>query len=172
MRITVKNNTILNLFTAVLLLMGSAVVQAAPLTDFTGKPARITDYTGNGKWLVVMFWASDCHICNKEAHQYVDMQERYKDGNIAVLGISTDGLANKDAAQRFVEEHKLNFPNLIGSLEDIAGMYYELTGNFWIGTPSFFIYNPEGKLRVADAGAIPAKLIEDFIAENSVASSE
>jgi len=159
-------HALMTLVTAMLLLFSSAV-SASPLTDLNGKAAKISDYTGNGKWLVVMFWASDCHICNKEAHQYVDLQARNKDGNINVLGITTDGMANKDAAQGFINEHKLNFPNLIGSLEDVAGMYYDLTGNQWIGTPTFFIYNTDGKLTVADAGAIPAQIIENFIAENS-----
>jgi len=170
--LSIKNNHIISVLTGILLLIGSSFANASPLTDLDGKPASISDYSGKGKWLVVMFWASDCHICNKEAHQYVDMQTRHKDGNISVLGITTDGLANKADAKSFINEHKLNFPNLIGTLEDIAGMYYDLTGNQWIGTPTFFIYNPEGKLRIADAGAIPAKLIEDFIAENSVASAE
>jgi len=159
-------NSLITLLSATLLLVSTAV-SAGLLTTLDGKPANISDYAGNGKWLIVMFWASDCHICNKEAHQYVDLQARNKDGNIRVLGITTDGLGNKAAAQGFIDEHKLNFPNLIGSLEDIAGMYYDLTGNQWVGTPTFFIYNAEGKLRVADAGAIPAHIIEDFIAENS-----
>ena len=163
MRIT---NPLITLMATILLFISTAA-SAGPLMTLDGKPANISDYTGNGKWLVVMFWASDCHICNKEAHQYVDLQARNKDGNIRVLGITTDGLANKVAAQGFIDEHKLNFPNLIGSLEDIAGMYYDLTGNQWVGTPTFFIYNAEGKLRVADAGAIPANIIEDFITENS-----
>jgi len=162
-----KNNLIIKLFTGVLLLLSASLLNAGPLTDMNGKAASINDYAGKGKWLVVMFWASDCHICHKEAHQYVDMQARHKDGNISVLGVSTDGMTNKAAAMSFIKEHKLNFPNLIGSLEDIAGMYYDLTGNQWVGTPTFFIYNAEGKLGVADAGAIPAKIIEDFIAENS-----
>ena len=162
-----KNNLIIKLFTGLLLLLSASLVNASPLTDMSGNAASINDYAGKGKWLVVMFWASDCHICNKEAHQYVDMQARHKDGNISVLGVSTDGMANKAAAMSFIKEHKLNFPNLIGSLEDIAGMYYDLTGNQWVGTPTFFIYNAEGKLGIADAGAIPAKIIEDFIAENS-----
>jgi len=164
---TNKNNPLTKLITGLLLLLSINLANASALTDLDGNAASINDYAGKGKWLVVMFWASDCHICNKEAHQYVDMQERHKDGNINVLGITTDGLTNKAAAKAFIKEHKLNFPNLIGSLEDIAGMYYNLTGNQWIGTPTFFIYNPEGKLGVADAGAIPAKIIEDFIAENS-----
>ncbi|MCK4744061.1 MAG: TlpA family protein disulfide reductase [Sulfuriflexus sp.] len=162
-----KNNPIIRLMTGLLLLLSASLANAGPLTDLDGTAASINDYTGKDKWLVVMFWASDCHICNKEAHQYVDMHARHKDGNINVLGVTTDGMENKAAAQVFITENKLNFPNLIGSLEDIAGMYYDLTGNQWVGTPTFFIYNPEGKLRIADAGAIPAKLIEEFIEENS-----
>jgi peroxiredoxin len=152
---------------ASLLLFASAMAQASILTDFSGTPRNLNDYTGNGKWLVVMFWASDCHICSKEAHEYVAFHARNKDSNAHVLGVTIDGLANKEAAQGFVDEHKLNFPNLIGSAEDIAGMYYELTGEFWIGTPTFFIYDPNGKLRAAQAGAVPAEILEKFIADNS-----
>lgn len=167
-----KNRLTIKLIAGILLIFSVNLASAGPLTHLDGKPASISDYAGKGKWLVVMFWASDCHICNKEAHQYVDMQARHKDGNISVLGISTDGLDNKAAASSFINEHKLNFPNLIGSLEGVAGMYYDLTGNQWVGTPTFFIYNPEGKLRIADAGAIPANIIEDYIAENSFASAD
>lgn len=156
-----------NLFLAGLLLLSSSIAQAGILTDFSGSPHGIKDYTGNGKWLVVMFWASDCHICGKEAPEYISFHNKNKDGNAQVLGVSIDGLANKAAAQGFIDEHQLNFPNLIGSGEDIAAMYYELTGEFWVGTPTFFIYDPSGKLRAAQAGAVPAQVLEDFIAKNS-----
>ena len=33
--------------------------------DFSGKPQKLENYVGkDGKWLIVMMWASDCHICN------------------------------------------------------------------------------------------------------------
>ncbi|WP_126457036.1 peroxiredoxin family protein [Sulfuriflexus mobilis] len=149
------------------LLVFAASSQAAGLTDFTGTPRSIEDYSGKGKWLVVMFWASDCHICAREAHEYVALHDRNKDGNARVLGITIDGLANKEAAQGFVDEHKLNFPNLIGNAEDIGAMYYDMTGEFWVGTPTFFVFDPTGKLRAAQAGAVPAEVLESFIAENS-----
>mgnify|MGYP000238581795 FL=1 len=161
-----------NLLLASLLLFASAVAQAGVLTDFSGAPRSINDYTGNGKWLVVMFWASDCHVCGKEAPEYISFHSKNKDGNAHVLGISIDGLANKDAAQGFIDEHKLNFPNLIGTGEDIGAMYYELTGEFWVGTPTFFVYDPKGELRAAQAGAVPAEILENFITENNVAAAE
>jgi len=162
-----NNNRLIKLISVLLLVFSATLIKANPLTDLDGKTASISDYAGNGKWLVVMFWASDCHICNVKAHQYVDMQTRHKDGNITMLGITTDGLANKEAAQSFIDEHKLNFPNIIGSLEDVAGMYYDLLGSQWRGTPTIFIYDPKGKLRAAESGAVPIEIIEGFISENS-----
>jgi len=37
------------------------------LQDFSGNSARLEDHTGKGKWLAVMYWASDCHVCGIEA---------------------------------------------------------------------------------------------------------
>ena len=152
------------------LLMGSSLSVAAGLTDMGGKPMAIEDFTGKGKWTVVMFWSSDCHVCNAEAHEYVALQARRPD--IQMLGLTLDGAANKADALAFIKEHKLNFPNLIGEPETIAGLYYELTGGFWVGTPTFMVFNPKGVLNAADAGAIPPNLIEEFIDNNTVASSD
>ena len=106
-------------------------------TDFDGKAKNIGEYAGKGKWLVVMLWASDCLVCNQEAHQYVDFHKLHKDKDAQVLGISLDGAAKKSDAQEFVLRHKVNFPNLIGEPMDIASMYQERTGNTWIGiTPN------------------------------------
>ena len=163
-----KNNVIIKLITAAVLLLSANLASAGPLTDFDGNTASINDYAGKGKWLVVMFWASDCHICNKEAHQYVALHKRNKDdGNTQVLGVSTDGLSNKAVAQGFIDEHKLNFPNLIGTLDNVGAMYYDMIGEHWVGTPTILIYSPEGKIRAAQAGAVPSEIIEDFIQENS-----
>lgn len=137
---------------------------ASPLFDFQGKPSSIDNYTGKGKWLVVMLWASDCHVCNMEAHQYVDFHFAHYDTDASVLGVSLDGLANKVAAEDFIKKHKINFPNLIGEPEDIARLFYELTGVRWRGTPTFLIYSPQGKLMVQQIGAVPTDLIENFMA--------
>lgn len=154
------------------LLILATSAHAGGLTDFNGTPKSFADYTGNGKWLVVMFWASDCHVCNKEAHEYVAFHSKHKDTDATVLGISSDGLDNKAAAQRFIDEHKVNFPNLIGSLEDVAALYYETIGDFWVGTPTFLIFDPDGKIRAAQVGAVPTAILEDFISQNSIVSIE
>jgi len=130
----------------------------------------IADYTGKGKWLVVMLWASDCHVCNQEAHQYIKFHQDRVNKDAQVLGISLDGVAKKNDAQEFIKRHQVNFPNLIGEPEKIATMYQELTGDTWIGTPSFMVYTPKGELLGAQAGAVPVPVIESFIERESAAT--
>lgn len=145
------------------LLLATTMVMADPLVDFDGKPEAIKNFAGQGKWLVVMLWASDCHVCNVEAAQYIQFHEQHKNKNARVLGISMDGQAKKAAAQQFIQRHKVTFNNLLGEPEAVAQWFVDLTGADWVGTPTFLIYDPKGELVIQQAGAVPVNLIEDFI---------
>ena len=159
-----NNNTIPGILLCLLFLSFQVhAAQEFPLYDFNGNAASLDQYTGKGKWLVVMFWASDCLICNKEAHQYVSFHTQHKDHDAEVLGISMDGLKLKNDAQNFIKEHDIPFTNLIGEPETIAALYYELTGDIWYGTPTFLVFAPNGKLKASQAGAVPPNLIESYI---------
>ena len=152
-------------------LLTGAVAVADPLQDFDGKPQAIKDYAGHGKWLVVMMWASDCHVCNVEAEQYIQFHEKNKTKNAHVLGISLDGQVKKAEAKQFIKRHHVTFQNLIGEPQDVAQWFVELTGADWVGTPTFLIYNPKGELVIQQAGAVPVNLIEEFIAKESKSAS-
>lgn len=135
--------------------------------DFSGKSKIFENHIGKGKWLVVMMWASDCHICNREAHQYVDFHMLHSDTDATVLGISLDGESRKKEAEKFIKKHSVDFPNLIAEPMTVAKLFQESTGQGFSGTPTFLIYSPEGELKAAQAGAVPTELIEDFIKKNS-----
>ncbi len=131
--------------------------------DFNGNPQVLENYIGKGKWLIVMMWASDCHICNREAHQYVDFHMIHSDTDATVLGISLDGESRKKEAEEFIKKHSVDFPNLIAEPEYVSNFYRQVTGQYFAGTPTFLIYSPDGELKAAQAGAVPTALIEDFI---------
>lgn len=147
--------------------ISSLSAAAGPLYDLQGQPSSIDKFSGKGKWLVVMLWASDCHVCNMEAHQYVDFHFAHSDTDATVLGISLDGMANTVAAEKFIKKHKINFPNLIGEPEEVANLFTSLTGVAWRGTPTFLIYSPQGKLMIQQIGAVPTDLIENFMASQA-----
>lgn len=158
---------IIILFVIVIINLGGVVQSEELLQDFDGAPKKLADFTGQGKWLVVMMWANDCHVCNQEAHQYVAFHEKHHKIDAQVLGISLDGERSKNEAKAFIARHKLNFPNIIGEPEEVAGIYEDLTGVNWFGTPTFLIYNPKGELRAQQVGAVPVNLIEDFMKKES-----
>lgn len=139
----------------------------ATLMNFEGDPHSLSDYQERGKWLVVMIWASDCHVCNQEAHSYALFHDKHKKKDAVVLGVSMDGLEGKADATAFIKRHQVTFPNLIGDFEEIAQMFVDLTGENWIGTPTFLFYAPSGELMAQQVGGVPVALIENFIQANS-----
>ncbi len=136
--------------------------------DFQGKPRSVESFMGDNKWLVMMIWAANCHICNEEAASYAKLDENNK--NIRVLGLSIDGLPNKSSAESFIETHDLPFPNLISDTNDVMLYYQAQTVSQFVGTPTFLVFNPEGELMAAKTGAVPTKVIQKFIASKSSAS--
>jgi hypothetical protein len=66
-----------------------------------------------------------------------------------------------------VQRHEVNFPNLIDEPEKVARLYTGLTGQPWVGTPSFLVYSPTGELRAAQVGTVPTQIIKSFIAKES-----
>lgn len=145
----------------------AAIVSPPLFSTFDNKPAKISDYIVNNKWLLVMIWASDCSICNREAGAYVNFNSRHEKTDVRVLGISIDGQAKKKAAELFIKRHDLNFPNLISEPDSLAGWFEKQTGQNWMGTPTLLLYSPDGKLKVQQIGAIPLTLIEKFIQRDS-----
>jgi peroxiredoxin len=148
---------------ALLLLLGATSAAATDLQDLEGNPGAVSDYTGKGTWTVVMFWTSDCRVCNAEIHQYVRFHDEHHEADASVLGISLDGTAKKAEAKEFIERHLVDFPNLIGEPGEVAMLFSRLAGQPWLGTPSFLIYSPRGELLAQQVGAVTAEAIEKFI---------
>ena len=132
-------------------------------TDFEGEAAQFSDYLPEDRWLAVMIWSWTCPICANEMPGYARLHDRHQDGQLTVLGISLDGSAAVMEAWAFAEEHGAAFPNLLGEGEDVAQFFHEQTGQPLIGTPTFLLYAPGGKLKAVQAGPVPPEGIEAFI---------
>ena len=126
----------------------------------------IQDHLTVGKWNVVMIWAHDCVACNQEAADYAALHSRHTGKTAEVLGISMDGENFRTEARKFVERHNLTFPSLLLEPEELVSYYESMTQTPWIGTPSYMIFDPQGNLAAKQAGAIPAHLIDQFLAQH------
>ena len=133
------------------------------LQDMQGQDKLLQDYMSPDKWLVVVFWASDCHVSDQTVSQYNKHFAESTMNNIDLLGISLDGLKKIEAAKKFISDHDLKFSNLVGNRQSVTQFYGFMTGDEGLLTPTFLLFSPNGQLRARQIGAIPAELIENFI---------
>lgn len=133
------------------------------LKTLDGQEALLADHVGNGKWLLVMIWASDCVICNKEMPQLSDFHFEHSDELAEVIGVSLDGYDNRADAQAFLDRHEPSFPNYVGEMITVAFGYQAMTGEQLYGTPSFLLFTPDGELVANNAGPVSAEALLRFI---------
>ena len=167
----IHRSIVVSFIVSTLLLLTGIAEAGQTLENFAGKPQTIGQYANKGKWLVVMIWASDCQVCNKEVHNYVDFYNAHKNKDATVLGISIDGSEKKADAQDFLKRHKVNFPSLIGEPEVVTGIFQDITNDDFKGTPTFLVYGPDGQIRGQQAGAVPVDVIESFIKREAAANA-
>lgn len=147
---------------AVLLLYPFAAGAAAPdlaLKDLAGKTHPVSEYIGKGQWTVVVVWSSDCPICKRDIHHMTFFHDEHQAKDARVLGLSIDGFENRAKAQAFVDDHDLNFPNLIGDPDDAS----RLSGQMFIGTPTYYFFAPDGRFASMRVGPVNQAQAEEVI---------
>ena len=145
-----------------LLLAPGLVLAAAPdvrLQDMDGKDHDVSEFIGQGKWTIVVVWSADCPICRRDIYHMTFFHEEHRKADATVLGLSIDGPAGRDKAKAFVNDQSLNFPNLLGGPDDPG----RLSGGMFIGTPTYYVFSPEGKFITQRIGPMTQAQAEDLI---------
>ncbi|MBL0385572.1 TlpA family protein disulfide reductase [Tumebacillus sp. ITR2] len=96
---------------------------AAPdfiLTDLEGRHVKMSEL--KGKKLFLNFWASWCPPCNDEMPDVVKLSQKYK-GQVEFYGVNLTAQDKLEAARKFVETYKVNFPTLLDRNGDVARRY-------------------------------------------------
>jgi peroxiredoxin len=108
------------------------------LKDMAGKDVRLADY--KGKVVLLDFWATWCGPCKVEIPAFVDLQTKYRDQGLVVLGLSVDDPVEK--LKPFADKFKMNYPVLVGrDREDVQEAY----GPIW-GIPMTVVIGRDGNI--------------------------
>src|SRR6266849_5781420 len=83
------------------------------LKDISGREVSSEDFRGNV--LLVDFWATWCEPCKVEMPGFQDLQNRYGDRGLAVVGIALD--SDPVAMARFAREHGVHYTLLLTAPE-------------------------------------------------------
>jgi thiol-disulfide isomerase/thioredoxin len=86
------------------------------LRDTHGNLQDIGGY--KGKIVVLNFWATWCVPCQHEMPLLAEMQRKYEDKGVSVLGASVDDEKSQALIQPFAEKNKIPFPLLVGATTD------------------------------------------------------
>ncbi len=117
------------------------------LKDMHGRDVRLSDY--KGKVILLDFWATWCGPCKYEIPGFVELQERYRDRGLQVIGVSVDDTADKLAP--FAQQFKINYPILQGLGHDEVQEAY---GPIW-GIPINVLISRDGKICARHTGLPP-----------------
>ena len=138
------------------------------LVDMAGIATNLESHTGDGKWLVVMLWSVTCSICASEVPVYSDFHEEHKDRDIKILGVALDGSEQRDVIEDTVIRWDMRFPTLIADLS-LFSFYYEFqTGERLMGTPTYMVYTPEGRLVANNPGPMRTSALVTYITKRQV----
>lgn len=140
---------------------------AAPdlvLQGLDGKNRAVSEFIGHGKWTVVAIWSTDCPICRRDMPEMAFFHDAHRDKDAIVVGVSIDGGARKSEIATFVEDHGLDFVNLIGTPMQMAAL-----GGSFRGTPTYYIYSPSGNLVTRQVGPMTQEAAEEIIFHGNMA---
>ena len=92
------------------------------------------------------FWATWCAPCVEEMPSLVQLQERFKNKGVTVLGISVD--VDGGAYHKFLKDYKIDFPTVRDPDQKTSNLY----GSFkW---PETYIIDRNGIVRRKFIGAV------------------
>ena len=107
------------------------------LNDINGKPVDLSAY--KGKVILLDFWATWCGPCKIEIPGFVELQSKYRDKGLVVIGVSVDDTLEQ--LQPFAAAFKMNYPVLLGNGRDDIQQAY---GPIW-GLPTTYIIGRDGR---------------------------
>jgi len=138
------------------------------LISVDGEGTAVHPAIGEGKWTLVMLWATTCHICETDKPLFSKFYDKHKEiGDIDVFGISIEGHEKLPEVQDYLAKRDVSFPNSVGEFLTVGSSMVNIAEESLRGTPTYLLFDPKGEIKGVHAGHLAPDKVEVFIAENN-----
>lgn len=111
------------------------------MADPDGKTHKISELVGEGKWVLVDFWASWCGPCRAEMPNVLEAYNKYHDKGFEVIGVSFD--QKKEAWVKAIDQLKMPWLQI----SDLKGWKCAAAPAYKIDAiPDNILIDPQGKI--------------------------
>jgi thiol-disulfide isomerase/thioredoxin len=110
---------------------------------------------GKARATMLVFFATWCPHCNKEAPIISELESEYKDLRVIMVGI--DGQDDPEKVREFVEEYDIESPAVY---QPSLGETYQASGY-----PTTYVLNENDEIVAAHSGEAPRSVYEGWIKE-------
>jgi len=120
------------------------------LPDVSGHTLSLSSY--RGKVILLDFWATWCDPCREEIPRFIELQNKYGERGLQIIGISMDD--SPQPVRDFYHEFKMNYPVALGGAK---------TGDLYggvLGLPIAFVIDREGRICTKHIGATDISVFE------------
>lgn len=111
------------------------------LNDTQGKPRKLSEFVGKGKYVLIDFWASWCGPCRREMPNVKALYEKYKNKGFDIVGLSLDN--DEKAWKTAIEKMGITWNHL----SDLKGWQSKAASTYGVNSiPAMLLVGPDGKI--------------------------
>ena len=127
------------------------------LNDLNGHQRNLYDW--HGKVIILNFWASWCAPCQEEVPGLIELQKRFAQQGLQVVGV---GMDETRKLENFARTLGINYPVLVAD-PDHGGRLMEQWGNHLGIIPFTVVIDRSGRLSYKRAGIFDDEVFDVFV---------
>ncbi len=120
------------------------------LMQLNGEQLTLSSY--RGKVVLLDFWATWCVPCREEIPRFVELQDRYRERGLQIIGVSMDD--SVDPVRPLAQQFHMNYPVVMGNAklgEEYGGV---------LGLPIAFLLDQDGRIVKKHIGATAVEVLD------------